>query len=131
MLGWIRIVRNAVRCWLGYVKSVRPALKRGLLIVGDRWMYGYVIQPDALKFYGPDQLARAVLRMLPRPHLIVNLTAPPSVIRERKQELTVAQIEQELLAWSSLRMPNVQTVDATRSPQDIALEILVMLRGYE
>jgi len=131
MLGWIRIVRNAVRCWLGYVKSVRPALKRGLLIVGDRWMYGYVIQPDALKFYGPDQLARAVLRMLPRPHLIVNLTAPPSVIRERKQELTVAQIEQELLAWSSLRMPNVQTVDATRSPQDIALESLVMLRGYE
>jgi len=131
MLGWIRLVRNAVRCWLGYVKSVRPALKRGLLIVGDRWMYGYVIQPDALKFYGPDQLARAVLRMLPRPHLIVNLTAPPSVIRERKQELTVAQIEQELLAWSSLRMPNVQTVDATRSPQDIALEILVMLRGYE
>jgi hypothetical protein len=94
-------------------------------------MYGYVIQPDALKFYGPDQLARAVLRMLPRPHLIVNLTAPPSVIRERKQELTVAQIEQELLAWSSLRMPNVQTVDATRSPQDVALEILVMLRGYE
>jgi thymidylate kinase len=131
MLGWIRLVRNAVRCWLGYVKSVRPALKRGLLIVGDRWMYGYVIQPDALKFYGPDQLARAVLRMLPRPHLIVNLTAPPSVIRERKQELTVAQIEQELLAWSSLRMPNVQTVDATRSPQDVALEILVMLRGYE
>jgi len=131
MLGWILLVRNAVRCWLGYVKSVRPALKRGLLIVGDRWMYGYVIQPDALKFYGPDQLARAVLRMLPRPHLIVNLTAPPSVIRERKQELTVAQIEQELLAWSSLRMPNVQTVDATRSPQDIALEILVMLRGYE
>ena len=131
MLGWIHLVRNAVRCWLGYVKSVRPALKRGLLIVGDRWMYGYVIQPDALKFYGPDQLARAVLRMLPRPHLIVNLTAPPSVIRERKQELTVAQIEQELLAWSSLRMPNVQTVDATRSPQDIALEILVMLRGYE
>ena len=131
MLGWIRLVRNAVRCWLGYVKSVRPALKRGLLIVGDRWMYGYVIQPDALKFYGPDQLARAVLRMLPRPHLIVNLTAPPSVIRERKQELTVAQIEQELLAWSSLGMPNIQTVDATRSPQDIALEILVMLRGYE
>ena len=131
MLGWIRLVRNAVRCWLGYVKSVRPALKRGLLIVGDRWMYGYVIQPDAMKFYGPDRLARAVLHLLPRPHLIVNLTAPPSVIRERKQELTVAQIEQELLAWSSLGMPNIQTVDATRSPQDIALEILVMLRGYE
>jgi thymidylate kinase len=131
MLGWIRIVRNAVRCWLGYVNSVRPALKRGLLVVGDRWMYGYVVQPDAMKFHGPDRLARAVLRLLPRPHLIVNLTAPPYVIRERKQELTLSQIEQELLAWSSLRMPNVKTVDATRSPQDIALEILVMLASVE
>jgi thymidylate kinase len=127
MLGWIRLVRNAVRCWLGYLKSVRPALKRGLLIVGDRWMYGYVVQPEAMKFHGPDLLARAVLRLLPRPHLIVNLTAPPYIIRERKQELTLSQIEQELLAWASLSMPNVKTLDATRSPQDIALEILVTL----
>ena len=127
MLGWIRLVRNAVRCWLGYVKSVRPALKRSFLVVGDRWMYGYIVQPDAMKFHGPDLLARAVLRLLPRPHLIVNLTAPPYVIRERKQELTLSQIEQELLAWSSLRMPNVKTLDATRSPQDIAIEILVAL----
>jgi len=127
MLGWIRLVRNTVRCWLGYVKSVRPALKRSSLVVGDRWMYGYLVQPEAMKFHGPDRLARAVLRLLPRPHLIVNLSAPPYVIRQRKQELTLSQIEQELLAWSSLRMPNVKTLDATRSPEDIAVEILVAL----
>jgi hypothetical protein len=90
-------------------------------------MYGYLVQPEAMKFHGPDRLARAVLRLLPRPHLIVNLSAPPYVIRQRKQELTLSQIEQELLAWSSLRMPNVKTLDATRSPEDIAVEILVAL----
>ena len=103
VLGWIRLIRNAARCWVGYLRTVRPALKRSWLVIGDRWMYGYVVQPDALKFQGPDSLARAVLRLLPRPHLIVNLAAPPHVIRERKQELTLSQIEQELLAWSSLR----------------------------
>jgi thymidylate kinase len=127
MLGWIRLVRNAVRCWLGYVKSVRPALKRSFLVVGDRWMYGYIVQPAAMKFHGPDLLARAVLHLLPRPHLIVNLAAPPHVIRRRKQELTLSQIEHELLAWSSLRVPNLKTLDATRSPQEIAIEILVAL----
>ena len=91
-------------------------------------MYGYVVQPDALKFHGPDFLARAIVRLLPSPHLIVNLTAPPDVIRERKQELTLPQIEQELLAWSSLRVRNFQTLDATRLPHDIATEILVALR---
>ena len=45
-------------------------------------MYGYVVQPDALKFHGPDVFARAVMYLLPRPHLIVNLTAPPHVIRD-------------------------------------------------
>jgi thymidylate kinase len=112
---------------MGYLATVRPALKQGWLIVGDRWMYGYIVQPYALKFQGPDALARAVLRLLPRPHLIVNLAAPPHVIRERKQELSLSQIEQELRAWSSLRVANVRTFDATRLPSEIAAEILAAL----
>jgi hypothetical protein len=131
VLGWIRLIRNATRCWLGYLSTVRPALKRRWLVIGDRWMYGYVVQPDALRFHGPDVLARGVLRVLPRPHLIVNLVAPPDVIRERKQELTLSQIEQELLAWSSLGVANIQTLDATRLPCDIANDILVALAAHE
>jgi hypothetical protein len=94
-------------------------------------MYGYVVQPYALKFHGPEWLARAVMRLLPRPDLIVNLTAPPHVIRERKQELTVSQIEQELIAWSALRLPNLQTIDATRRPDDLADEILLALTSSQ
>ena len=112
---------------MGYLATVRPALKQGWLIVGDRWMYGYLVQPHALKFQGPDALARAVLRLLPRPHLIVNLAAPPDVIRERKQELSLSQIEQELRAWSSLRVANVRTFDATQLPSESAAEILATL----
>lgn len=124
LLGWIRLLRNATRCWAGYVSTVRPALNRRWLVVGDRWMYGYLVQPDALKFRGPGLLARTVVRLLPRPHLIINLSAPPHLIRVRKQELTVAQIERELRAWSALRLPNLQTVDATAPPRAIAEEIL-------
>jgi thymidylate kinase len=131
VLGWIRLLRNAVRCWLGYLGSVRPALKRSWLIIGDRGWYGYVVQPYALKFHGPEWLARAVMRLLPRPHLVVNLSAPPHVIRERKQELTLLQIERELLAWSLLGVANFRTVDATRQPCDIASEILLILHRAE
>ena len=127
VLGWIRLLRNAARCWLGYLNTIRPALKRRWLVIGDRWMYGYVVQPHALRFNGPDILARAVVRMLPRPHLIVNLAAPPHVIRERKQELTLSQIEQELRAWSSLGVADIRTLDATRLPCDIANDILMAL----
>ncbi len=124
VLGWIRLLRNAFRCWMGYLRTIRPALKRNCLVVGDRWMYGYLVQPDALRFRGPERLARAVVRLLPRPDLIVNLSAPSQLIGMRKQELTASQIEQELLTWSSLGVPNMQTLDASRPPQALAREIL-------
>jgi thymidylate kinase len=124
VLGWMRLLRNALRCWAGYLNTVRPALNRGWLVIGDRWMYGYLVQPDALKFRGPEVLARAVIRLLPRPDLIVNLSAPSHLIRSRKQELTVSQIERELAAWSSLPVPNVRTLDGSRSAQTIAADIL-------
>ena len=127
VLGWIRLLRNAIRCWLGYLGTVRPALRRSWLVIGDRWMYGYLAQPTALKFYGPALIARVVVRLLPKPHLIVNLAAPTQVIRLRKQELTSSQLEQELLAWSALELPNVCTIDATRSPQLVAKEILACI----
>ena len=31
VLGWIRLLRNAARCWMGYLRTVRPALKRSWL----------------------------------------------------------------------------------------------------
>lgn len=128
LLGWCRLLKNAARCWLGYLGTIRPAVKRRWLVVGDRWMFGYLVQPDALKFRGPHVLARVVVRLLPRPHLIVNLTAPPQVIRERKQELTISQIEHELRAWALLGGANVRTVDATALPDAIAGEILMALK---
>ena len=127
VLGWARFGRNAVRWWLGYRRTIRPALRQHALIVGDRSLYGYVAQPLALRFHGPGLLARSVLRLLPGPHLIANLSAPPDVIRQRKQELTVGEIGQELQAWSSLGLPNVRTFDARQSPQEIAREILTTL----
>jgi thymidylate kinase len=129
VLGWVRLLKNAGRCWLGYLGTVRPALKRRCLVVGDRWMYGYLVQPDALRFGGPQSLARWVVRLLPRPDVIVNLSAPADLIHLRKQELSVLQIEEELRAWSSLPLPNVQTMDATRPPQAIAEQILARLQG--
>jgi thymidylate kinase len=127
VVGWMRLLRNTLRCWLGYVRTIRPALQSGCLVVGDRWMYGYLVQPDALRFSGPAGLASAVIRSLPRPDLIVNLAAPADVIQSRKSELTIAQIEQELQRWPELPLTCVKTIDATLRPDVIAKDVLVTL----
>ena len=127
LVGWLRLFRNAIRCWAGYLNTVRPALAQNALVVADRWVYGYLVQPDALKFRGPHLLAKAVLRLLPQPDLVVNLAAPPHLIRTRKGELPLSQIEHELAAWSSLPLESLRTLDATRPPEVIAGEILEAL----
>ena len=96
-------------------------------MVGDRWLYGYVVQPHALRFHGPDWFARAIVRLLPRPDLVVNLAAPAPIVRQRKQELTLEQIERELAAWSALPVKTLRTFDATLSPDEVATAILATL----
>jgi thymidylate kinase len=127
VVGCLRLFRNFARYWLAYLARVRPALRRGALIVGDRGAYGYLAQPRALKFYGPAALAGALLRVLPPPDLVVNLTAPAQVIHGRKQELSPSDIARELRAWAALPTSRLRTFDATEPPAVIARRILEAL----
>ena len=119
-MGWVRLAVNFGRFWAGYLRRVAPARRRGTLVVGDRWAYGYLAQSYALKYYGPDWLARTAIRALPQPDLVVNLAAPAEVIHERKQELSIADIRLEMGHWEMLPSKNLLTVDATLSPSTLA-----------
>jgi thymidylate kinase len=126
-LGWLRLLRSVLLFWLGYRRRVRPALASGALVVADRWGYGYVAQPVALRFAGPPWLGRLAVRLLPRPDLVVNLAAPVATIRARKGELTDREICDELQRWHQLPVANLVTVDARKPPADLVAEILLLL----
>ncbi len=124
---WLRLGRNFVRAWLGYLLKIRPAKRRGALVIGDRWAYGYWAQPHALKFLGPTWLAAIMLRGLPRPSLVINLIAPAETIRARKADLSVSEIEDELTRWRMLPTRRLTTVDADRPPEAVAAEVLSLV----
>jgi hypothetical protein len=127
VLGWVRLVRSLAVFWLGYLRTVRPALRRGCLVVGDRWGYGYVGQPHAVKFFGPRGLGRLFVRCLPRPHLVVNLKAPADVVVARKAELSRKDADDELKLWAQLPVERMRTMSALKGPQFIARDILAQL----
>lgn len=127
-LGWVRLGRNLLRFWVVYLIRIRPAVRRGILVIGDRWAYGYVTQPFGLRFYGPGWLARLVVRWFPQPNFLLNLQAPPMVIHGRKQELTASEIETELKLWSTVATGRRVEVDATQTPSALADELIALFK---
>jgi energy-coupling factor transporter ATP-binding protein EcfA2 len=123
-LGWVRIAVAVVRFWYGYLRTVRPALVRDALVVGDRWCYGYLVQPTPLGFHGPTWLARLAVQIMPRPDLVVNLHAPPTVIHGRKQELGVEVIAAELDHWRTIAPDIRLDASADQSPETLAELVL-------
>ena len=128
MVGLLRIGRNLMRAWISYVLAIRPAVRSGSIVVGDRWLYGYAAQPLALKFYGPEWVARLMLRLMPQPDLVLVLDAPAEVIRERKAELAVTEIEAERRQWARIRGRTL-TLDATRPAEELADQMLNQIVG--
>jgi thymidylate kinase len=124
LLGWLRLSLAFVRFWAGYLLSIRPVLGRGGLVIGDRWAYGYLVQPLALRYGGPPWLASFVIRSLPSPDLVVNLTAPPREIHRRKQELSLEEIAAELEAWNRIPAPRMVRLDALQTSRGMAEWVL-------
>lgn len=124
ILGWFRLSVSILRFWIGYLTKVRPLLIRGGAVVADRWAYGYVAQPRALRFFGPPAFARFAMRVIPSPDLVINLTASPELIASRKLELSLEEIVAELELWRRLPVESMTTLDATLNPEDLAARAL-------
>lgn len=129
--GWLRIVRNAIQCALGYWLRIRPVMRRGTMVIGDRWIFGYLTQPAPLRYYGPQWLARLIVRLLPRPSMTVNLTAPVPVLLARKQELTAEQLADELAACQSLPCTRKVTLSSEVPPDLLAAQVLQHLSDID
>lgn len=126
-LSIVRLIRSVLLFWWAYLAHVRPAIKRGELVVGDRWGYNYLVQPHSVRYYGPRFLARLFVLLLPRPDIVFNMRADPTVIHQRKGELSPPEIEQELRWWDELPVPRVVMIDATLTPDEVVERMLTAL----
>ena len=127
LVGWLRLGWSLVAFNLAYWRWLRPALRDGALVVGDRWIYGYIGQPVALGFGGPEWLARVAINLVPRPDLLARLQADRDLIAVRKGDLSAEEIEAEDNRWDRLPGP-VLLLDANRPAEQLAEELMMELR---
>ena len=97
--GWLgrlgslaRMGRNGVRAWLWYARAVLPSIYRQRLVLGDRYLFNYLIAPQSVRYGASGRWVRWALRLVPRPDLVISLTGEPETIHRRKAELTPGEI---------------------------------------
>lgn len=123
VVGWLRVLAAVPRFWWSYLRWIRPAVRCGGLVVGDRWCYGYVANPAALGVPTQTRLAGLAVQLMPKPHLVVNLQAAAPVIADRKPELSEIEIEEELDRYRRLSGVSRLDLDATSPPPDLARQV--------
>lgn len=111
----LRMAKAFLLFWFGYLRSVRPEVKVGRLVVADRWAYGYLVHPAKLGIFDAPILARMMLRALPQPDMVFALVADPLTIHSRKQELSLQEATKEADAWASLPISQLARVEADGS----------------
>ncbi len=110
-----------------YLFHIMPRVVRARLVVFDRHFLDLNVDPVRYRFGGPLWLARAVGRLIPSAGtLFFYLDAPAHVVRERKVELPVDEIERQRRAYLQLiaGLPQGYVVDASGSAEKVADEIV-------
>jgi thymidylate kinase len=114
--------------WWRYLFDVRPKLRRGRVVVSDRYAYDWA----TWHVRGMSASAtRWLLRFgVPRPALTVFLSAEPDVVVKRKDELTADEVrrQQACLAALVAVLPRAVQLDCTPPAALVARNAAALLR---
>lgn len=112
---------------VGYWRMVRPARRKGVLVVSDRHaLLDLIADPLRYRYGGSIGLVAQAVRLIPMPQLVFLLDAPISVLQTRKQELTVEKAEELRAAYLKLmtRLGNGRIINAAQPVEQVAADII-------
>ena len=98
--------------------------KEKKLIIGDRFLYNYYLDPQSLEYYSSKKVAKYFIeKVLLKPNLIFYLKATSNSILSRKNELTEEQIKYFNKNALDLNFKNLIFVDANNEFETVLDEI--------
>jgi len=114
-----RLVYMWLDALVGWLPKIGLARRRTTLVVLERPFVDFAIDPKRYRLSTPPVLARALARLLPRPDLVLVLTAPARAVHARKRELPVRELERQLAAWRrEARRSGHPVLDASGAPAE-------------
>lgn len=128
--GWWMTAVRASYYWLDYVLGygfcTLPLRRRNTLIVFDRWIDDWFVDPARYRMQANHPVVRLLARFTPAADVTLVTTAPLETVRARKQELEPEESGRQLAAYEALaaKRPDafiVRTGDSIEEALDDAL----------
>ena len=119
VISLVRFAYYLLDFMLGYWLRIYPMRRKGMLVLGERWYFDVIINPERYGFKVPRWLRIAGGYFVPTPDVTLLLTGDPETIYARKRELDPHVIRKQLADLTQLieGMPG-----ATIVPTDIPLQ---------
>jgi thymidylate kinase len=108
--------------FVGGWTKVSALRRRGQLVVMERGWHDVAVDPRRYRLRVSPRLVFALAEVLPHPDVILVLEAPVEVLRRRKQELPIPELERQVALWREVRFPRrsrIVYVDASLELQDL------------
>ncbi len=122
LLSWLKTGYYFLDTWAGWWLVVRPAMKRGTLVIFDRSFDDLLVDEKRYRLQGTGWLVRGLRRLAPRADRTLVLAAPAEVLHRRKPELPVAELErqQEVLRRLGNSGGRYALIAAEETPEQVA-----------
>lgn len=128
-LSVVRLAKNLLHARLVDQLGIRRWVGRGEIVLVDRFIFNYWLDPVSLRYNGPACLLSVAAKLMPKPDLVFSLEAEADTLLARKGELTREQIEQQSRLLRELPLDGRRKVvlDASRSPEAVVAEAVKSL----
>lgn len=88
--------------WWGWLTRVYPAKVASRAVIGDRYCYDLFLDPRRFRLNLTPSICHFAVSLCPKPDLVVGLVADPKIIRARKPELDIEEINQYQASWNRI-----------------------------
>lgn len=117
---------------IGYAIEVFPRLTCSTLVLFDRYYYDLLIDPKRYRYGGPRWLAWLIGKCIPRPDVVIFLEAPAEVLMARKQEISLAELTSQRIAYGKQigKMENGHVVDASKPITEVRTKVARIILDF-
>lgn len=129
--GWFYYIFLYSEFWYRYFRDVRPKLKKGAIVLSDRYIYDlrYIYKDRPMNQF--NFMRRLVCRFYPSPNRIVYLHNTAEIIRSRKPQLGADEIRQfQGFYRKALAKLPVMDIKTDQPPDVLAQRIVQSIMSY-